>query len=122
MEQFDQAVGPRDRSGVLEKLIEGYLVRRERQSPERSDFALRYRHAYEESKARGEDFEIRDQDRALDFGSQYNHEGVDLTLIRESLSLTPLERVRKADKARRDAQRLMSYARKFREKLAGGHR
>lgn len=81
-----------------------------------------YRRAYEECKAKGEAFEILDKDQAFDFGSRYDEEGVDLTLIRENLRLSPLRRVRKADKARRDAQRLQSYAPELREKLVRKHR
>lgn len=53
----------------------------------------------------------------LDYGEQ-DAAGVDLSLIRENLRLTPLERARKADKARRDALRNMEYARRHRKKLA----
>jgi hypothetical protein len=42
--------------------------------------------------------------------------GVDLSLIRENLRLTPLERIRKADAARRQTLRLLEYGRKHRAK------
>ena len=42
--------------------------------------------------------------------------GIDLSLIRENLKLTPLQRIRKADKARRQALRLSEYGRRHREK------
>ena len=43
---------------------------------------------------------------------QQDENGVDLSLIRENLRLTPVERVRRADRARRDALRLMEYGRR----------
>jgi hypothetical protein len=48
------------------------------------------------------------------YGEQ-DENGVDLSLIREALKMTPTERVRKADRARRDALRLMEYGRRQRE-------
>lgn len=51
------------------------------------------------------------------YGEQ-DEQGVDLSLIRENLRLSPLERLRKADRARRDALRLREYGRLHREKLA----
>ena len=45
---------------------------------------------------------------------QQDENGVDLSLIRENLKLTPVERVRRADRARRDALRLMEYGRQNR--------
>jgi len=45
--------------------------------------------------------------------------GVDLSLIRENLRLTPTERVRRGDRARRDALRLLEIGRLNREKRAG---
>lgn len=44
--------------------------------------------------------------------------GVDLSLIRENLRLTPLERVRKADRARRQTLALLQYGRQHRENTA----
>ena len=52
------------------------------------------------------------------YGEQ-DENGVDLSLIREILKLTPTERVRRADRARRDALRLREYGRQHREELAG---
>ncbi|MHC4234007.1 MAG: hypothetical protein ACYSUQ_02725 [Planctomycetota bacterium] len=49
------------------------------------------------------------------YGEQ-DENGVDLSLIRENLRLSPTERVRRADKARRDALRLLEYGRRNREK------
>ncbi len=50
----------------------------------------------------------------LDYGEQ-DENGIDLSLIRENLLLTPLERIRKADAARRQALRLLEYGRRHRE-------
>jgi hypothetical protein len=49
------------------------------------------------------------------YGEQ-NENGVDLSLIRMNLRLTPVERLRRGDKARRDALRLLEYGRRNREK------
>jgi len=51
------------------------------------------------------------------YGEQ-DENGVDLSLIRSNLRLSPLERIRKADRGRRDAQRLQELGRRHREKLA----
>ena len=51
------------------------------------------------------------------YGEQ-DEQGVDLSLIRELLKLSPTERVRRADRARRDALRLMEYGRRYREERA----
>lgn len=52
------------------------------------------------------------------YGDQ-DENGVDLSLIREMLRLTPTERIRRMDRARRSALRLMEYGRRSREqKLA----
>ncbi len=50
----------------------------------------------------------------LDYGEQ-DENGIDLSLIRENLRLTPLERIRKADAARRQALRLLEHGRRHRE-------
>jgi hypothetical protein len=50
-----------------------------------------------------------------DYGEQ-DENGVDLSLIRMNLRLTPAERLRRGDKARRDALRLLEYGRRSREK------
>jgi hypothetical protein len=55
------------------------------------------------------------------YGEQ-DRSGVDLSLIREILKLSPTERLRRADRARRDALRLHEYGRKHREKRAGADR
>ena len=41
--------------------------------------------------------------------------GVDLTLIRAMLSLSPIERLRRMDQARRDALRFREYGRRHRQ-------
>jgi hypothetical protein len=51
------------------------------------------------------------------YGEQ-DENGVDLSLIRANLLLTPTERLRKGDSARRGALRLMEYGRRHREKSA----
>jgi hypothetical protein len=51
------------------------------------------------------------------YGEQ-DENGVDLSLIRELLKLTPLERLRRGDKARRDALRLRDHGRRIREERA----
>jgi hypothetical protein len=48
------------------------------------------------------------------YGEQ-DENGVDLSLIRAILELTPTERIRRSDKARRDALRLREYGRLHRE-------
>lgn len=57
------------------------------------------------------------KDARLDYGEQ-DENGVDLSLIRDNLRRTPAERVRQADKARRDYLRLQEYGRRNREKRA----
>lgn len=49
------------------------------------------------------------------YGEQ-DENGVDLSLIRENLRLTPLERIRKADAARRQTLRLLEYGRRHWDK------
>ncbi|MBL8878559.1 MAG: hypothetical protein JNG88_05510 [Phycisphaerales bacterium] len=49
------------------------------------------------------------------YGEQ-DENGVDLSLIRENLKLSPLERIRRGDRARRDALRLQALGREIREK------
>ncbi len=53
-----------------------------------------------------------------DYGEQ-DENGVDLSLIRENLKLTPLERLRRAELARRQTLRLLEYGRRHREDSAG---
>ena len=48
------------------------------------------------------------------YGEQ-DENGVDLSLIRENLKLTPLERIRRADAARRQTLKLLEYGRRHRE-------
>jgi hypothetical protein len=65
-------------------------------------------------------------DRSRDHGSHYYGEqdenGIDLSLIRENLKLTPLERIRRGDLARRQALRLLEYGRRHRENAIRKHR
>jgi len=48
------------------------------------------------------------------FGEQ-DENGIDLSLIRENLRLTPLQRIRKGDLARRQTLRLLQYGREHRK-------
>ncbi len=50
----------------------------------------------------------------LYYGEQ-DENGVDLSLIRENLKLTPEERLLRADRARRQALELLEYGRRQRE-------
>ena len=50
-----------------------------------------------------------------DYYGEQDENGIDLSLIRENLKLTPLERIRKADAARRQALWLLEYGRRHRE-------
>lgn len=54
---------------------------------------------------------------ALDYGEQ-DENGIDLSLIRANLRLTPLERIRRGDVARRRTLELMEYGRRHRQELA----
>ena len=56
----------------------------------------------------------QDSQSPLWYGEQDVH-GVDLSLIRENLKLTPRERLLRADRARRSALRVMEYGRRQRE-------
>ena len=49
------------------------------------------------------------------YGEQ-DENGVDLSLIRENLKLSPEERLLRGDQARRSAQELMQYAGRFSQK------
>ncbi len=51
-----------------------------------------------------------------DYYGEQDENGIDLSLIRENLKLTPLERIRKGDAARRQVLRLLEYGRRHREK------
>lgn len=50
-----------------------------------------------------------------DYYGEQDENGIDLSLIRENLKLTPLERIRKGDAARRQALRLLEYGRRRRQ-------
>ncbi len=54
-----------------------------------------------------------------DYYGEQDENGVDLSQIRENLKLTPLDRIRKADAARRQALRLLEYGRRHRDEGTG---
>jgi hypothetical protein len=56
------------------------------------------------------------EERAAYWKSIQDEHGVDLTLIRENLKRSPIERLRRADAARRAALRLMELGRRARER------
>ena len=56
-------------------------------------------------------------DSIASYGEQ-DENGVDLSLIRMNLHLTATERLRRGDRARRDALRMLEYGRRNREKRA----
>jgi hypothetical protein len=56
----------------------------------------------------------QDSQSPLWYGEQDVH-GVDLSLIRENLKLTPRERLLRAERAARDALRLLEYGRRQRK-------
>jgi hypothetical protein len=60
----------------------------------------------------------RDQETArtplFGFPGQYDENGVDLSLIRANLRLSPTERARRAERARRSALRVQELGRAFR--------
>jgi hypothetical protein len=49
---------------------------------------------------------------------QYDENGVDLSLIRDNMRVSPTERARRADRARRDALRVQAIGRAARAKPA----
>ena len=53
---------------------------------------------------------------ALDAVRQYDDNGVDLTLIRANMKLTPEERARRAERARKAALRVQQIGRESRRK------
>ncbi len=55
---------------------------------------------------------------AFGFQGQYDENGVDLSLIRANLRLSPTERARRADRARRAALRVQEIGRASRNKPA----
>ncbi len=58
---------------------------------------------------------LRSDKPAVPFPEQ-DENGVDLSLIRENLRLSPVERLRKSDQARRGALRLMRLGRQHRQR------
>ena len=59
--------------------------------------------------------DITERMRSPTYYGEQDEKGVDLSLIRENLRLSPTERARRADRARRDALRLLEYGRRGRE-------
>jgi hypothetical protein len=53
---------------------------------------------------------------------EYDENGVDLSLLRYLLQLSPLERLRRMEQHARDTLILYEYGRRHREAAAGGHR
>jgi hypothetical protein len=68
----------------------------------------------------GDEYLNRLQD-PLWYGEQ-DEQGVDLSLIRENLKLTPRQRLLRGDRARRSALRLLEYGRRQREQDARNQR
>jgi len=58
---------------------------------------------------------------ADNYGEQ-DENGVDISLIRYMLSLSPLERLRLMERHARDSQLLLEYGRRAREAATSGHR
>lgn len=61
----------------------------------------------------GQDSADHPVDPRLVYG-EYDADGVDLSLIRHLRRLSPVERIRRGDRARRDAQRLLAHGRRQR--------
>lgn len=57
-----------------------------------------------------------------DYYGEQDENGIDLSLIRANLKLTPLERIRRGDAARRQALMLLDHGRRHREILLRKHR
>src|SRR5262245_17439509 len=57
-----------------------------------------------------------------DYYGEYDENGVDLSLLRYTLSLSPLERLQRMEKHARDTLILMEYGRRHRERSAGGRK
>ena len=57
-----------------------------------------------------------------DYYGEYDENGVDVSLLRYMLSLSPLERLQAMDRAARDALILMEYGRRHREAQAARDR
>jgi hypothetical protein len=58
---------------------------------------------------------------ALDYG-EYDESGVDLSLLRYMLALSPLERLQRMEAHARDTQILLEYGRRHREAKAAADR
>jgi hypothetical protein len=61
---------------------------------------------------------LPDELRDPTYYGEQDENGVDLSLIRANLKLTPTQRARQAERAARDTQRLMENARRNRQKSA----
>jgi hypothetical protein len=59
--------------------------------------------------------------RADDYGEQ-DASGVDVSLLRYMLSLSPIERLRVMERHAQDTLQLMEYGRRAREASTAGHR
>jgi hypothetical protein len=57
-----------------------------------------------------------------DYYGEYNADGVDLSLLRYLLQLSPLERLKLMERHARDTQILFEYGRRHREAQAGRDR
>ena len=55
---------------------------------------------------------------AFGFPNQYDDNGVDVSLIRANMKITPTERARRAERARRDALRVAQIGRDARHEPA----
>jgi hypothetical protein len=67
------------------------------------------------------DEQIAKSSRNFEYYGEYSESGVDVSLIRRMLSMTPIERVRTMERHARDTLQLIEYGRKSREtKLARG--
>ncbi len=53
------------------------------------------------------------------FFGEYSESGVDLSLLRHMLSLTPLQRVERMEQFARETQQILEYGRNRRESNAG---
>ena len=73
--------------------------------------------AYNSDAMRNNENTLRSSQDPCWYGEQ-DANGVDLSLIRENLKLTPQERLLRGDRARRSALQLLEYGRRQREETA----
>jgi len=57
-----------------------------------------------------------------DYYGEQDENGIDLSLIRENLKLSLIERIRKGDRYRRQALLLLEYGKQLRESTSGNRR